>query len=198
MTAPDIFTNVHRGIRKALFQACEALGCASDDDAQSARERLREALRFVDHHGENEDLLLLPLLSRAAPNIQRQMQAAHAQVGRALTALQAALDEAPAHALYLKACEFTSLYLAHMREEEVELEGPIRKALTAPELEEFGRQAVARTAPADQRMMLAFMLPAMPRKEAEAFLARLPSALATELRMLLPARGPGRPGMPAA
>src|SRR5690606_20751738 len=126
MTAPDLFTNVHKGIRKALFEACEALGRATDDNVTVARERLREALRFVAHHGENEDQLLLPRLERAAPEIHRRLQAAHAEVAAASVALEAAVERAPVQTLYLRACEFLSLYLEHMREEEVDLEGSIR------------------------------------------------------------------------
>lgn len=185
-TAPDIFTNVHKGIRRALFSACLALGRAGDDAAQgdAARARLREALRFVAHHGENEDLLLLPLLAQHAPEIFERIQAAHVRVQAALDALTAALETASPSALYARTCRFIALYLEHMDEEEHELEPAIRRALSVEQLAGFGRGSVERTAPADQRMMLSFMLPAMARSDAAAFLARLPPALADELRPL--------------
>lgn len=183
-TAPDIFTNVHKGIRRALFSACLALGCAGDDgdDGDLARARLREALHFVAHHGENEDLLLLPLLAEHAPDTFQRIQAAHVRVQAALDALSAALDTAPPSVLYAQTCTFIALYLEHMNEEEHELEPAIRRALSVEQLAGFGRRSVERTAPADQRMMLSFMLPAMTRSDATTFLARLPPALADELR----------------
>lgn len=186
-TTPDIFTNVHKGLRRALFDACVALGRASDggEDDATARRLLKEALRFVAHHGENEDLLLLPLLQRAAPDVAARLEDAHPRIDEARATLEARASDAPAHELYLRAAAFVALYLDHMREEEQELEPKIRAALGADALAGFGRASVERTAPADQRMMLGWMLPAMPRAEADTFLSRMPPALAEELGRLL-------------
>jgi hypothetical protein len=180
---PDLFTNVHKGIRRALFAACAALGRADGDPEResAARALLAEALRFVAHHGENEDVLLLPLLRDRAPEIFAAMITAHAALDEARAALS---DSARISALYLAACAFTAGYLAHMDDEERELEPRIRQVLTSDEAIAFGRRSVERTAPADQRMMLGWMLPAMTRGDATALLARLPSDLASELRAL--------------
>jgi uncharacterized protein (UPF0128 family) len=185
-TAPDIFTNVHKGIRNALFAACTALGRAGDDDARSAAARavLRDALRFVAHHGENEDLLLVPLLRERAPAVFERIEQAHGRVNEVLVALVASADVAPPQELYERTCGFLALYLEHMREEEHDLEPAIRAALSVEALAGFGRQSVERTAPADQRMMLGWMLPAMTRADVEAFLARLPAEVAEQLRPL--------------
>lgn len=184
--APDIFTNVHKGIRNALFAACTALGRAGDDEARGAAARavLHDALRFVAHHGENEDLLLVPLLRERAPEVWMRIQQAHARVNEELVALAAAVDAEQPHELYARTCEFLALYLEHMREEEHELEPAIRAALSVEALAGFGRQSVERTAPADQQMMLAWMLPAMTPADVEAFFARLPPESAERLRPL--------------
>jgi hypothetical protein len=179
----DLFTNVHKGIRRALFAACTALGRADGDPARetTARAALAEALRFVAHHGENEDLLLLPLLRDRAPEVFAAMTEAHAALDEARAALAV---ESSVAALYLAACAFTARYAAHMDEEERVLEPRIRQVLSSEEALDFGRQSVARTAPADQRMMLGWMLPAMTRRDVAAFLGRLPPALASELGAL--------------
>jgi hypothetical protein len=186
MTAPDIFTNVHKGIRNALFESCVALGRAGAEGERlaSARARLREVLGFVAHHGENEDVLLIPLLEGAAPRLASRIREAHGPIGAALTTLTARIDAASADELYHHTCEFTALYLQHMHEEEHALEPAIREALSKDELALFGRRAVERTAPDDQRRMIGWMLPAMTRADAEAFLAKIPAALAEELRPL--------------
>jgi Hemerythrin HHE cation binding domain len=186
-TTPDIFTNVHKGIRRALFEACLALGRAGDggEETASARRLLQEALRFVRHHGENEDMLLLPLLQRRAPEIAALMAEAHRRIEGVLAMLEARAGEAPAHELYLQAGAFVALYLEHLREEEQEFEPKIRAAMDAEALAGFGRESVARTAPGDQRMMLGWMLPAMPRMEADSFLKRMPRDLAEDLGRLL-------------
>lgn len=84
----------------------------------------------------------------------------------------------------MAACAFTARYVAHVDQEERELEPLIRHVLTGEEAMEFGRRSVERTSPVDQRMMLGWVLPAMTRADAAAFLGRLPSGLATELRAL--------------
>lgn len=191
-TTTDIFTNVHKGIRRALFEACIALGRSGDGGEKSAAARrlLQEALRFVRHHGENEDVLLLPLLQHRAPEIAARMEDAHRRIDGALTMLEARAAEAPTHELYLQAGAFVALYLDHMREEEQEFEPRIRATLDADALAGFGRGSVERTAPGDQRMMLGWMLPAMPQAEADAFLKRMPRALAEDLDRVL---GSNRP-----
>lgn len=185
-TAPDIFTNVHKGIRKALFEACAALGRAGEDPERSvvARKLLRDALRFVAHHGENEDVLLVPLLEATAGTIAARMRAGHEGIDRVLGPLMAAVDVAPTNELYGRTCELVAVYLEHMGEEERALEPGIRAALTVDALVGFGRASVERTAPADQAMMLGWMLPAMTREDAEGFLGRLPPAVAERLRPL--------------
>jgi hypothetical protein len=181
---PDIFINVHKGIRSALFKACTALGRAGDDADRgtAARILLRDALHFAAHHGENEDLLLLPLLEQRAPAIFARMQDAHDRVNGTLNALTRDIETAPTHELYDRTCVFIALYLDHMREEEQALDPLIRAVLSVEELAGIARQSVERTAPADQRMMLGWMLPAMTRTDADAYLAKLPGALADQLR----------------
>ncbi len=167
-----------------MFAACTALGQAEGDPGReaAARAALDEALHFVAHHGENEDLLLLPLLRERAPQIFAQMSAAHIALDEDREALR---RPQPMAVLYLSACAFTSQYLAHLDEEERVFEPEIVALLSADEAIAFGRRSVERTAPADQRMMLGWMVPAMTRVDADALLARLPPALGDELRALI-------------
>lgn len=179
---PDLFTNVHKGIRRALFETCIALGRVPDDVLPGAlRGQLRGVIQFVRHHGENEDLLLLPLFADTAPTVQARMREEHAEIEAALAALERRVDAGSAVELYHSACELTARYLEHMREEELQLEPQIRAVLTTEQLQDFGRGSVARTSPHDAQMMLAWMLPAMCPLDADALLARLPSDLQREM-----------------
>lgn len=186
-TTPDIFTNVHKGLRNALFEACLAVGRATDSrvDGAPARRLLQEVLHFTRHHGDNEDTLLLPLLRSRAPEIAHQMEQAHHRIEQALTALEARAETAPPEDLHHETAAFIALYLDHMREEEQLLAPRIRAAIDPDTLASFGRDSVQRTAPADQRRMIGWMLPAMPRPEADSYLERLPPDLADDLRRLL-------------
>lgn len=187
MTQPDIFINVHKGIRRALFETTIALGRADGDERRAAavRAQLREVLHFVAHHGDNEDVLLIPLLDQAAPALAERMRTAHTHVDAALHELVAIVESAPIMTLYHRTCEFVALYLEHIREEEQQLDPQIRAVLTPEQLSGFGRGSVERTAPADQRMMLGWIIPALTPADAQANLAKLPSPLADQLRPLV-------------
>jgi hypothetical protein len=182
-TTPDIFTNVHKGIRQALFEACAALGRAGEDPnrTSAARQLLRGVLHFTAQHGENEDLLLLPLLKERAPAVFEQMAGEHEHINHVLSALIHDAGAAPIGELYHRTAAFIASYLGHMSKEELELEPAIRRVLSTEELAAFSRQSVERTAPADQKMMLGWMLSAMTKIDAESMLAKLPAALAQEL-----------------
>ncbi len=183
---PDIFTNVHKGIRAALFQACIRLGRAADDDPDLPETLAfaAGALRFVAHHGENEDLLLLPMLTERCPRLARWMADEHRDVEARLAALHGELGKAPVASLYLEFGAFTAIYLLHMLEEE-RAESELRDALDQEDIGSVGRRSLARTAPADQHLMLGFMLSAMPPAEAKAMLGNLPPDLAGALAPLL-------------
>lgn len=183
---PDLWTSVHKGIRRALFQTCMALGKVPDDHVPAAlRAQLRSVLHFVRHHGENEDLLLLPMIADALPAVHARMRGAHAEIEAALRGLEDRVDHGRGTELYQRACELTARYLDHMRDEEEEFEPQIRATLCTEQLEGVGRGSVARTPLADARAMLGWMLPAMRPADARAFIGRLPPDLAREMRALL-------------
>jgi hypothetical protein len=182
---PDIFTNVHKGIRAALFESCIRLGRATDDapDLPETLAFAANALRFVAHHGENEDLLLLPMLAESCPRFAGWMADDHRDIEARVAALHAKLGTAPVASLYLEFGAFTAAYLMHMLEEE-RADSELRDALGEEDIGSVGRRSLERTAPADQLLMLGFMLPAMPPAEAEAMLGKLPPALAGKLAPL--------------
>lgn len=173
---PNFFTHVHQGIRRALFEASTALGRALGDPAseRAALELLDDALLFVTRHGQNEDVLLLPLLTERAPELAERMRLAHDRIELALQSLQTQrLRQDPE--LYLGLSSFIALYLEHMAEEELELAPAMREVITDEELAEGSRQSVARTDPLERTKMLALMLPALPLATAREFLSRLPA-----------------------
>jgi hypothetical protein len=186
-TTPDLFVNVHKGIRRVLFEACAALGRAGEDATRSERARalLHEALRFTAHHGENEDVLLLPILEAVAPEISQTLHQQHAIINEAMQRLQTLATDASNQTLYVEMSSFIALYLEHMRLEEQELDPKIRAALSIEQLLQFGARSVERTAPEEQEMMLSWMLPSMTRDDAEAFMGKIPPAVAEQLRPLI-------------
>jgi hypothetical protein len=178
MKTPDLFVNVHKGLRRALFETIAALGRGEP----SARELLATTLRFLEHHGANEDTIMIPLVREKDAALAQRMAHAHELLTPRLEALKLALKDAPLDELFTLANRFLAAYLEHMHEEETVFDPLVRAALTAEELVTFGQRSVQRTAPADQLMMLGWMLPAMPRDEANRFLERVPADTAASLR----------------
>lgn len=182
--APDLFTNVHKGLRKALFELVLALGRAEASPAASGAERAlaREVVHFLRIHGENEDVLILPLLETRKPEVFRRLESAHVEVAAAIDRFAKLIDDASSPALYHAACHLAALYLEHMNLEELELEKHMRDALSLEEAAAVGPQSVARTPEAPRRRMIALILDAVPPAEAEALLAKLPPPVATAWR----------------
>jgi hypothetical protein len=182
--APDLFVNVHKGLRKALFDLVLALGRAEASPPASAAERAlaRQVVGFLRVHGENEDVLIVPLLQDRAPDVVRRIARAHDEVAAELAAFERLIDRAPSPDLFHAACHFTAFYLEHMRLEEVELERPIRDALSEEEAAAIGPRSMARTPEALRIEALGFMLAAMPTAEAEGLLGKLPAPVAAALR----------------
>jgi hypothetical protein len=179
---PDVFTHVHQGIRRALFEASTALGRASGDPAaeQAALQLVDDALLFVTRHGENEDALLLPLLDARAPDIAARMRSGHLQIEAEVDTLRDLLARR-APGLYLRLSLFVAHYLEHMYEEEVELEPHIRAVISDAELLAEGQRAVTRVDPGERLRMLRLMLPALPVSAVRALLTKVPEAVAREL-----------------
>ena len=175
--AIDLFHNVHKGIRHALFDAAFALGRGDDD----ARERLRNALHFTAHHGQNEDALVVPLLTARLPSVATRMRIAHEAIDGVLHRLRRDLDGDMSLAeLYARTCAFTSRYLEHVAEEEELIDPALRAAYSDEDLAFIGRESMARTSPDDARLMLALMLPSLTKEDASGYFAKLPPALAAE------------------
>lgn len=179
--AIDLFHNVHKGIRHALFDAIFALGRGDDD----ARERLRKALRFIAHHGENEDSLVVPLLEARLPQVATRLVTAHETIDGMLHRLRRDVDgNSPLDALYARGCAFAAAYLDHVAEEEELIDPAIRAVYRDEELAFVGRESLARTSFDDARMMLTLMLPSLTKEDAAGYLAKLPPKLAIELAAL--------------
>jgi Hemerythrin HHE cation binding domain len=178
---PDIFANVHKGLRKALFDLAALAGATDTQDAEGlARltDKARDVFRFAEHHAFNEDRFLIPRMeSKGMPEAQ-VMQNDHQGLESLLHALgkaAASLAQNPGilRGFYLDLNRFIAQYLLHLDEEETHVLPSVHAHFTDAELGEFGREAVASTAPQDQAMMLAFMFPAMTQIEVNGFFENL-------------------------
>jgi hemerythrin-like domain-containing protein len=178
---PDIFANVHKGLRKALFDLAALAGATDAQDAEGLTRltaMARDVFRFAEHHAFNEDRFLIPrMVSKGMPEAQA-MQRDHQGLESLLHALgdtAASLAQNPGNlrSFYLDLNRFIAQYLLHLDEEETRVLPSVHAHFTDAELGEFGREAVASTSPQDQDMMLSFMFPAMTQAEVNGFFENL-------------------------
>jgi hypothetical protein len=173
----DVFTGVHKGLRKALFELALQAGATDADSGEelaALADKAGEAFHFLEHHAANEDRFLVPMMEGKAMPQGARLRSEHGVLEEGLNGLKiraSALARSPAtlHVFYLALNRFIADYLRHIHEEETEVMPALHEALTDEELAGFSRRSVASTPPQDQAMMLSHMFPAMNPPELKGF-----------------------------
>ena len=170
----DVYTVVHKGLRKALFDLGYAIGrtdAENDAELDALRIQCAEVLHFLDEHGENENRYQLALLEQKCPGAASHNFEEHEEIEAMVRNLESRLQavvEAPhkqrrpmLRAYYGLYHKFVSRYLLHMEEEETETTKLLHEYCTDEELAEQTQKIIQRTPPADMGMMLKYMIPSM-------------------------------------
>ncbi|MCB9898122.1 MAG: hemerythrin domain-containing protein [Planctomycetes bacterium] len=79
----DLYTTIHKGIRRILFETTRTVGETDFEDAREAAHAAREIgrmLAFLDEHAAHEDEVILPELATLAPELHADLRADHARV----------------------------------------------------------------------------------------------------------------------
>ncbi len=185
MTQPrfDLFTLVHKGQRRVLFEITSAAGQLSAHDSAGRHglaSRIRAFFATMIEHAEHEDTYLLPLVIQAAPELAARMQAGHAALDAQLADVLANVDAALAAetrvgdlALYHALARLTSTYLAHVDLEDLEVQPALWAAFDDAKLAQVQGQLVAAHRPATVMFNLQAMMPAASSEERAAFLSGL-------------------------
>ncbi|MEY2397587.1 MAG: hypothetical protein QOJ00_761 [Actinomycetota bacterium] len=190
----DLFREVHKGLRLALFDLTVTIGSADCTDAL-ARDRVVAGTHALvsllhSHHG-HEDGFVKPVLEMVAPRVSAIVDGAHADVDEALAEIEAnadllgASDGADAVVLgldlYHRVALFVASYLAHMAYEEGEVMQTLRDALTVAELFTLDMELRA-SIPLDKLLAFAAtMLPAINAEERTAMLGGLRAGAPAEV-----------------
>lgn len=175
---PDIYTKVHKGLRKALFDLSNATGNTdyhNDESIISLAKQFNEVIKFLEEHGRNEELYQLPLLESKFPGAAKHDNSEHELIEKKLIILKRSFNNLIAavnHERKLKGevfyhllSEFISDYLNHMREEEIETANLFYEHCTDEEITSSFKKIVANTSPQDMMMMLKYMIPAVNHPE---------------------------------
>jgi len=82
----DLFTPIHKGLRRTLFETAIALGrtdFSSVDEIAAAETLVGECLTYLREHAEHEDRHVIPEIARLAPELAATMAEEHPQLERA-------------------------------------------------------------------------------------------------------------------
>lgn len=186
----DLYREVHKGIRPALFELCAAAGALDPGDPAS---RDAFVVRFAEveqmltlHHGHEDSEIFATLIATTAPQFLSEMEAAHESIVATIAALRRAViavgdGGGDADELYDRITAFVVDYCSHMAFEEHEVMPALAAASTFDDL--LAVQIGVRTTalPAEIALFMRWMLPAMNPGERSAMLGGLKANVPAEV-----------------
>lgn len=177
-TRVDIYSKVHKGLRKALFELSYAAGRTdyrNDEEIISLAKLFNEVVHFLEQHGRNEDLYQLPLLEMKNPGSTKHDDEAHRKIEKQIERLKQNFNNLVSsipkerslkgEVFYHLFNEFISTYLIHMQDEELYTAKLFHELCTDEELNSAFEKIVSNTSPQDMMLMLRYMIPAINRME---------------------------------
>lgn len=185
----DVFTPIHKGLRRQLFETAIALGrtdFASPAETTAAEKLVTDCLTYLREHAEHEDRHVVPEIARLAPELAATLVEEHPELERAAIAVDslwprfAALgpDERIAMGAELgrRFQALVAMQLRHMDREEREVNAVLWAHLDDRDIGALSRRIVVSIPPARlvhwQQEVLA---PAWSAREIAAAAARQPS-----------------------
>lgn len=170
----DLYREIHKGIRYAMFHTTMQAGSVDAGDAEQVADLLARCTDLIDilhMHHHHEDEFGRPMLERVAPALSATVEAQHTVVEEGITqivTLGNRLANASglarshvAHQLYLDLTRFTAVYLDHQLYEETVVMPALCSAIPVTELEAI-HMALRQSIPLDVLVhTMGIMLPAM-------------------------------------
>jgi hemerythrin-like domain-containing protein len=181
----EVFINVHKGLRQALFGLGLMLGKADwDDHAEvfAVETDFKKLLHFLREHATNEDDFSFPLLESRSEGATQAEREEHRRLDAELNRLEADFILLKkntdnrwknSYEFYRAFNRFLSGYLAHMEREEGFITETLYQHFTDEEIEKDIQKIIQRTSPADMGMMLGYMIPGMNPDERFKFISKL-------------------------
>jgi hypothetical protein len=169
----DIYKEVHKGLRKALFDLAFQAGSTdftSADSLQRLKEQFDLTYNLLEVHAHSEDTFVEPLLKQCNVRMAEMLTAAHKELDATVSRLKQSLNDLNAgqadisdqgRSLYLGLTRFISEYLKHIADEEQELMPLLWENFDDEKLMEVTGTIRANVPPAVMANFLSLMIPAM-------------------------------------
>lgn len=170
----DLYTEVHKGLRRALTGLLSDAGRLDATDRKAVagfNDELGFLTGLLMEHAENEETYVQPLLDPAETNLAATIEAAHQELETEINAVvevyrqlgEADEEQAPSSGkrAYYQLAGFIGLYLVHMSTEELDVMPYLQGRLSDPELMDVQNRLRASIAPPRMADYLRLMIPAM-------------------------------------
>lgn len=194
MNRLDLYTTIHKGVRRALFETSQTVSATDFADQQQAAATCREIqrlLRFLDEHAVHEDDVIMPELAKLAPELFVDLRAEHAKsdgMQREVAAIVARLEHSTE-------CERVSLgkrledrlprlvaaHLVHMASEESDANRVLWAHYDDARLADLQSRIVTSIEPQRLSEWYALVLPALNLRERRGMLGAMLSGMPLEL-----------------
>lgn len=185
----DLYREVHKGVRRALFGLCEAAGALDPADS-SARAAFVAQFAEIDklltlHHGHEDGEHFGNLIAQVAPQFSAELESSHdktvADLGELRQAVISLGSDGDADELYDRIVAFVVDYLGHMVVEEHQVMPALSAGATFDEL--LNVQIALRTSmpPTDMVLFMRSMLPAMNPDERTSMLGGMKAGAPPEI-----------------
>jgi hypothetical protein len=164
MTNPtryDMFTPIHKGLRRTMFQTAMRLGrtdFASLDDVAATQREVVLCMAYLREHAEHEDRHVIPRLAELAPQLAAELEAAHPQLehaaldiecmGQRLATLPPAEREALGAEMLRRFHGLIADQLRHMEREEREANAAFWRAVDDGAMAAISKAIIATIEPA--------------------------------------------------
>jgi hypothetical protein len=190
----DLYREVHKGLRHALFQLTVTVGsadCADGDARQDVVDGVHRVIALLHAHHHHEDTFLRPVIQAKDPRLSAMTDDGHNEIETDLIEIELRTDRLAGAAgseafaagldLYGHLALFTARYLAHMSLEQDVVMKTLRDAMSVEEL--FAIEVALRSSlsPATMCEFLTFMMPALNIEERTSMLAGMKAGAPPEV-----------------
>lgn len=180
----NIFNQVHKGLRAALYETALLLQQAnftSANESDVAMERIKEVLMLFEEHARKEDFYILKAIVPYEPSVADAFEQEHiedmelsAELSDAVVAFESLLDNSEREAAGRKINELFAAFIAfnlkHMGKEELVINEILWRYFSDNEILQIQNRIVASTQPWHQDFFSKWMLRGINNAEATSWL----------------------------